>query len=258
MQEKENIFNKNNGIIYWLIVIISICAIYSIISITNSIANPIREVSIEGKAEKSISPDIATFVINLSEDGKTVSEAQEKLKSTSDKFFSSIAELKIDNKDIKVTSQSSEPKWEYPICPYYTNCPKAKIIGYNSKEAISIKIRDINNIDKLISIISKNKINSYFGPNWEIDNIENVKNDLKIEAAKNAILKADKLAKELDFKIIGISSYWENNNPVADGFYKNAEIISLSAASPQSIIQSSPHNGEQKLSISVNVSFKIK
>ncbi|MCX8513516.1 MAG: SIMPL domain-containing protein, partial [Candidatus Pacebacteria bacterium] len=87
-----------------------ITIIYSIITITNNTINPTKELSFEGKSSITVEPDIAEFTINLSEDGTSTASAQAKLKSVSDKLFTSIGDLNIEDKDIQTANISSEPK----------------------------------------------------------------------------------------------------------------------------------------------------
>ena len=259
--EKETIFNKNKNLLYWLIIIIGVAIIYSIITITNNINSPTRELSFEGKASRTVEPDIAEFTINLSEDGTSTASAQAKLKDISDKLFTSIKDLNIDEKDIQTTNVSSEPKWEYPNCAYYATCSQARIVGYTSKNTIVMKVRDIDNIQKLITIITNNKINSYTGPNWKVDDIDEIKEKLKLEAISDAKSRAESITDQLGLKITGVSSYWENNNPPNAqpiGLYKANSIMAATVSNDSMKNTNDIYTGETKLEESVNVTYRVR
>ncbi|MDI9354687.1 MAG: SIMPL domain-containing protein, partial [Cyanobium sp. MAG06] len=89
---------------------------------------------------------------------------EEKLRAKAEKLFTSFDELEIEEKDIKTTNIYSQPKYSYPSCGFY-GCEQPTILGYTHNESIAVKVRNIDNISKLTTLVSDNKIGSYYGPN---------------------------------------------------------------------------------------------
>lgn len=207
-------------------------------------------ISVTGKGEMDVKPDLSSVTLTIRENGKDAKEGEDKLKEKIDKLLASIIFL-VEDKDIKTDSYSSYPKFSYPI-----NQP-AKIDSYEVSQTITVKVRNIENVGKVLETISAAGINEVSGPNYEIDDIENYKDDTRALAIKNANEKAEKLAKQLGVKIIRIVSFSEGGDYVQP-MYMKSETTSVKTSAEG--VENAPAvpTGENKVSSNVTITFEIR
>ncbi len=164
-----------------------------------------RTFQVQGEGKVVAVPDIAeiSFII-LTEGGKNISDLQ---KENTKKANAAIAFLKdsgIDEKDIKTQSYSVSPRYQYYSCPpviYGTgekgispeSCPPSEIVGYSIQQTILVKVRDLNKTGDILSGIVASGSNNVYGPNFTIDD----PNELQNEAREKAIAEAKERAKSI-------------------------------------------------------------
>lgn len=223
-------------------------------------------ISFSGHGEVTAVPDIANISFNIHKEGKTAKEAQDKVAKVEKSVLAFLKENKIEDKDIKTTSFTFYPKYEYRYdtkimmpCSQFSCPPQTGhnvIVGYEANENISLKVRNIDDAGKIISGFSSLEVSDLYGPNFTIDK----EDDLKAEARKKAILdakeKAKVLAKDLGIRLVDIVSFSEGDNiyPVmysADAMMMKSggEAVSAPAVLPK---------GENTITSNVTIVYEIE
>lgn len=234
---------------------------------------PENTISFSGHGEVTAIPDIASVYFTISKDAKTVKEAQTEVAKVEKKALDSLKENKIAEKDIKTANASFYPKYEYrkTVCPtipaemnidgsvkstsYY--CPPSKqvIVGYTASESITVKIRNTDDVGKIMQELGTIGVSDLSGPNFSIDN----EDDLKIEARGKAIdeakEKAKVLAKDLGIRLGKIISFNENGN--YPGPVYSSKSLMMDSASGESVRAQLP-KGENTISSDVTITYEIK
>ena len=104
-------------------------------------------------------------------------------------------------KDIKTSNASFYPKYEYKYdtkitmpCTQY-NCPptpgKNVITGYTASESITVKVRNTDDVGKIMQGLGTLGVSDLNGPNFAIDN----EDGLKAEARKRQLTMLKKKQK---------------------------------------------------------------
>jgi uncharacterized protein YggE len=218
-------------------------------------------ISLSGHGEVTAVPDIANVYFNISKDAKTVKDAQALVAQVEK---SSLDLLKTDNvldKDIQTSNASFYPKYEYTqqVCPLNTStyCPpngKQVITGYTASESITVKVRNTDDVGKIMQGLGTVGVSDLSGPNFSIDNEDALKATARKNAIDDAKAKAQELAKELGVHLGRITSFSENANypmPMyaAKGMMDSAAVSSAPAQLPK---------GENTITSDVTITYEIR
>jgi uncharacterized protein YggE len=206
-------------------------------------------ISVTGKGEMDVKPDTSSITLTIRESGKDAKEGEGKITAKSTKFLASIKSL-IEEKDIKTESYNSYPRYAYPANQI------AKIDGYEMSQVITLKVRDLKNVGKVLELISAAGINEVAGPNYEIGDIEKYKTDTRALAIKDAKVKAEVLAKQLGVDLVRIVNFSEGGDYVQPIYMRgDAMMKTMSAEVAQVPVLPA---GENKVSSNVTITFEIK
>lgn len=235
--------------------------VFAIKTYTNSV-NP-RSIVITGTGEVSAVPDVSNinFTIRATNTTADTKSLQDEVAKSADSVIAKLKALGIDAKDIKTNNYSVNPKYGYQDCSRISSikpCDSNVIVGYEASENISVKVRDTQNVSKVLDILAGEKITEVSGPSFEVDNIDKLKNEARDIAIKDAKEKAKTLAKSLGVEIKTIIAFSDDAGsytPVPM-MYKtmNAADSMMAGSAREANIQT----GEQKVTSNVSITFQIE
>ena len=180
-------------------------------------------ITVQGTAERFVTPDIATISFEVSETAKTVSAAQDLATQKMNKVVAYLKESSVDEKDIRTTGYQVYPEYEYfyefdGVRCLSNYCPppyvyKNEIKSYRVAQSVQVKVRKIDDAGKILSGICGFQVSNVSGLSFEVEDIENVREAVKNEAIKDARAKAKERAKSLGVSLGDIVSVSD------DGYY---------------------------------------
>lgn len=216
-------------------------------------------ISVTGKGEVSVKPDVASFTYSVVEEGKTPGEAQDKATKKNNAILAALKDGEIAEKDIKTVSYNIYPKYEYTasVCTAYA-CPPGKsvISGYEISQSIELKVRNIEKAGDMLALVGGLGVSNVSGLNFVVDDMEALKSEVRKQAIIDAKEKAKVLSKELGIKFDEIISFYESNDqpyPImserAYGGMMTADVAKVSPEVP---------SGENKLTTQVTITYSVK
>jgi uncharacterized protein YggE len=165
-------------------------------------------VSAEGKV-KAV-PDTAIVTLGVISQGKDAKEAQNQGVQKINQITEFVKSLGVAKEDITTTQSSINPRYSYQ--PDGQN----NIIGYESYQNITIKVRKVNEsseiVGKLMSGAVEKGANNVQGSQFVIDDPDSLKQEARKLAIANAKVKAEELAKEAGITLGKVVSVSENGN----------------------------------------------
>lgn len=217
-------------------------------------------ITVIGSGEVFAIPDIVSFSFTISEEAKTVAEAQAKATKKTNSAIEILKDNGVEEKDIKTTAYNINPKYQYDyneICPSW-GCPPPNqtISGFEVSQTVSVKIRDTEKGGRILTLIGETAPSYVSGLNFEIDDIESVKAEARKLAIEDAKAKAKILSKNLDVKIIGLVSFSEQSG----GYYPSYGLGGADFAIAQESKLVSPEipAGENKIVSDVYLTYEIR
>ena len=142
-------------------------------------------ITVSGEGEVTAVPDIATITFTVRETKKTVPEAQKAVEDKVQSALSSIKKLGVSDKDIKTTSYTVNPKYDYQqIYCITVPCPQGKtvLLGYDVANTIEVKVRKIDSAGDVLSAIGNANITEVTGPDFTVDDMDKVQAQAKEKA----------------------------------------------------------------------------
>lgn len=247
----------------------------------NSIQNVI---SVTGKSDMDVKPDVTTFSWSVESDGKTINDAQSNAATINNKAIEFVKSKGIKEADIKTLGLNTYPKYEtsYKGCmtpqsgvtsvssdgsvssiasmpSIMPPCNSESVIsGYTTSLSVQVKVRDIDKNEKLVSELVGGlgsvgvKAST---PTNTVDDIEAYKRVVRNEAIIKARQEAEVLAKALGVKLVKITSFNENGG---GGYPYALDYVSARPMMEKASVAPELPTGTNKVTSEVNITYQIK
>ena len=226
-------------------------------------SNEANTITLSGHGEVSAVPDIATVNFSIESSEVTQASASEKVNTKTKSVLDFMKSSGIADKDIKTDNYSSYPKYSNPEpCPVYyqmgimppCRVGESKIIGYTVSQGITVKIRKVDNVSKVIDGINKIGVTNMSGPNFTIDDEEELQAEARKKAIDDAREKAKVLARDLGVSLGRIANFSESGNyPIM--YAKTAMMDSVTSETPT---PAQIPKGENTISSDVTITYEIR
>ncbi|MEN5425753.1 SIMPL domain-containing protein [Stenotrophomonas pennii] len=203
--------------------------------------------NVSANAEASRVPDIATLsagVVTQAVDGNTaMRENAQKM----DTVLAAIKAAGIAERDVQTSGVNLSPQYRY------ADNEAPKITGYQASNTVSLKVRDIAKLGKVLDALAAQGANQINGPSFEIDQPEPVYDEARLAALKKAQARAQTYARSLGLQVRRIVSISESSG---GGF---RPVMMRAAAAPMAADMASTPvaAGETTVSVNLDVVFEL-
>lgn len=204
--------------------------------------------NVSAQAEASRVPDVATIsagVVTQAEDGNSA------MRQNAEQMAKVVAAIKtagIAEKDVQTSGISLNPQYKY------AENQAPKITGYQASNNVSLKVRDIAKLGKVLDALAAVGANQINGPSFEIDQPEPVRDEARLAALKKAQARAETYAKALGLRVRRIVSINEGGGD----FPRPMPMMMMRAQAADGMAkETSVSPGETTLSVSLDVVFEL-
>ncbi len=209
--------------------------------------------AISGNGEISATPDIAYINTGVITVEKTAKQALAKNSLIMNELINKLNAFNIAEKDIKTSNFSISPQYNYNNS---ANNQPPKIVNYRVSNMVTITVRNLNNLGKIIDATVSIGANSISSVSFSVANKEKLLDEARKKAMQNAINKAKLYANSANISLGKILVISENSGfmpppPVDMVMARNMAIAAEAAPTP---IQS----GELTFRANVNVQWRIE
>jgi len=210
--------------------------------------NPSKsEIVVSGIGRVYVAPDTAVASIGVDITAPTLDEATKQANDAMTAVIAAIKAQGVDAKDIQTSGYSV-----YPI----TNSPKegetAKITGYRVTNVVTVKVRNIANVGKVLDAALAAGANSVNSVYFTVEDATKAENDARTAAVKDAMAKAQTLASAAGVTV-GKVTLISDLQPVVIPFYRSDAFESAPAAGGAGPVQT----GTNEISATVEMHFEI-
>jgi uncharacterized protein YggE len=227
-----------------------------------------KSITLSGHGEVSAVPDLANVSFTIKKDAKTVKEAQEGVAVVEKASLDFLKENKVEEKDIKTINASFNPKYEYRYsskgilpCTEY-GCPPRPgsnvIVGYEAYENITVKVRNTDDVGKIMQGLGGLGVSDLNGPNFSIDDEDALKAEAKKEAIDDARAKAKVLAKNLGVRLGDVMSFSDGTEYPQPMYYGKDMMMAEGDFRATASVPASIPKGENTITSDVSITFEIK
>lgn len=214
---------------------------------------PAPHIAVTGEGRVDIAPDMAVLSLTVTREAQMARAALDANSAAMEDVLTAMASQGVDNKDLQTSGFSIQPKYSYakPTASGERRAPE--IVGYSVRNSLTVRVRDINNVGSILDKSISLGVNE--GGNISFTNSDPSKAiaQARTLAVKNAIAKAETLAKAAGVNtgdILEISERSGSQHPVP--MARSAMMMSESSDSVPLA------KGENTYTVNVNISFAIK
>jgi uncharacterized protein len=207
-----------------------------------------RTISISGEGKVTVIPDIAYISLGLTVEKTKVADAQSENTKTMNDLIDKLKGLGIDKKDIKTTSYSIYPNYDYPN-------NKQTLRSYTVYQEVQVKLRQTDKIDQVLKIGGDLNLNQIGGLSFDVDEPEQYRQEARVKALENAKQKADDLSKIMGVKLGKVVSFSEGEGyyPTPYPIYSKAADMGIGGGGAAPSVQS----GSQDITITATVVYEL-
>lgn len=163
-----------------------------------SLVDSLPTVSVQGTGKVTTTPDEAVARFGVTAEDKTLAKAYAENTVKMNSVIETVKGVGVDAKDIQTSSYSVAPV--YPRNEQGRQIP-GKPVAFRVSQQITVKVRDIQKTGEVIDKVIMSGTNTFSGIQFASSRIEELKEEAKIKASKDAEKKALDLAKSLNVKV---------------------------------------------------------
>lgn len=160
--------------------------------------------NVSGEGKSLAVPDMALVDVGISAQGSSVGQVKDQIDATMNKITSSLKEIGIDALDIQTSNYSISPTFDFRE-------GKQSITGYSANTTISIKVKDIDKVNTVTDLATKNGANQISGVRFDVTDRSKAEDEARQKAVVEAKKKAQDAARAAGFSLGKIINYFENS-----------------------------------------------
>ncbi len=208
-------------------------------------------VSVVGKGELSIKPDIVYLSIGVDTSAATAQEAQ---KNNAAKISKITSVLKttwgIADKDIQSVQFYVQPNYSY------SEKEGQKVNGYNAHHTLQVAYRSLDKVGALLDAVSGAGANNIGNASFAVEDTSAFEAQVIEKAMANADVKASAIAKAAKRSLGVVISVSQNDSSVNPVYFN--QNMKLEAAAADSAAGTSVQPGEVKITTQLSVMYELK
>lgn len=153
--------------------------------------------SLTGEGKVETAPDIAMVSLGVSVDAATASAAMKQQAQQMNGVFSALKKSGVAEKDMQTGNISLSPRYDYSS----RRESPPKLIGYNASNTVTAKIRDLDNLGKVLDAVVEAGGNTINSINFSVDDASEIMKEARSNAVKDALDKAELYASAAGYQV---------------------------------------------------------
>jgi uncharacterized protein YggE len=202
---------------------------------------------IVAEGEVSRRPDVVTIGAGVVTQAATAGEAMAENARRMTATIAALRKAGVAERDIRTASISLNPQYRYG-----ENVPPV-ITGYQASNQVSVRFRDVRRSGAILDTLVAQGANQINGPSFELDQPGAALDEARTQAIAVARARADLYAKAAGMTVRRIISISE-----AGGAAPQPPIMMMSMRAKSEAADTPVQAGEQKMTVSVSVSFELQ
>ena len=212
----------------------------------------LTRITVVGDSQTKIAPDTALIIFSVVTQNKQALDAQQENAKKSEAVKKAVEAVTAKAKsEIKTSDYSLNPEQNY----YSGKMPK--ILGYEVRNTVTISINDLNQVGAVIDAATKAGANSVEGIQFVLGETSPAQGDALSLATKQAMTKAESIAKSLNGKIVRIVETREGGAPQSftDNEYRtmNSNMMAAERSTYETPVQAGSLNVRSQVILIVEV-----
>ena len=203
--------------------------------------------SVSASADAKRVPDVASLSTGVVTQATDANAAMRANAVQMDKVMKAIRAAGIAERDIQTSGINLNPQYNYR-----DNAPPT-ITGYQASNTVSITVRDLAKLGKVLDTLVEQGANQVNGPSFEVDKPDEAYDEARVGALQKAQARAKTYADALGLKVRRIVSISEGGSSMP----RPMPMMRAMAADAGMAKETSVSPGETTLSVNLDVVFEL-
>jgi uncharacterized protein len=234
-----------------IVILFGLFGIGALIRHSNAVVSA-RVVTVSGEGKTTVTPDVAMLSFAVVSQGSNPQTLQEQNTEKINKAVAFVKSQGVADADIKTTAYNLYPRYRYDQAQ-----GESSISGYEINQTVTIKIRVLGNIGKIVGGLPAAGINQINSLEYSLENPEAQRDKAREEAFKNAYQKAAAMAQQNRVRLARVISFSESGDmgPVPPMYYErmaNQDAKGMGGGLPNF------EPGSEEVTIRVSVVYEIR
>lgn len=223
----------------------------------------------EGQSRRT--PDIALFNAGVVTQAATATEALADNSRRMDRVIAALKRAGIAERDIQTSAISLQPRYSDPERdaqmlarstgrPYVPPTEAAKIIGYEARNTVQVRVRKLGEMGKIIDTLISEGANQVDGPNFTLDEPREALDEARREAVAVGRQRAELYAQATGMRVARLLSVSEGGGyyPVQQAIVVTGSRMGYGGAPPPPPPPPAPVSpGELSLGVNLSMQFEL-
>ena len=196
--------------IYTIAALVAFLVLFAIaIYIYRPNQHELTRITVVGDSQAKVAPDTAVISFSVVTQNKQAVDAQQENARKSEAVKQAIESIAATSKaEIKTSNYSLNPEQDY----YSGKMPK--ILGYEVRNTVIVSLPDLNQVGAVVDAATKAGANSVDGIQFIVGEASPAQGDALALATKQAMAKAEAVAKSLNGRIVRVINASEGGVPI--------------------------------------------
>ena len=215
-------------------------------SITQTIAGTRLDINATGEVTRV--PDLAIISAGVVTHSANATTALQDAAQRMQRVVAALKRAGIQDRDIQTSNVNLNPEYRYP------ENQSPQLTGYSASNQLTIRFHDIRNSGKILDALVAEGANQINGPNLTIEHPEAALDQARAAAVANGRARAELYARALGLRVIRVVAVSESGGYAVPPPAPPPPPMMARMA----VAQTSIEPGEQKLQVSVAMTFELQ
>jgi len=207
-----------------------------------------RTISMTGHGETRLAPDLAVVNAGVFSEATTANQALAANTRAMQSLFATLKAAGIEDKDIRTSNFAVQPRYDRA-----TDGRNMKLSGYNVSNSVTVKVRKIEDLGKVLDQLVASGANQINGIQFAVAKPEQALDEARKRAVDDARHRAKIYAEAAGVRLGNILSLSEGA-----GYQPPRPMVRATMAQAEGMAAEVPiAGGEQSLSVDVTISWEI-
>jgi uncharacterized protein len=247
----------SNRLFYTIIALIIVVGLFLISNAFDTWKNVTgyypREISVDATGKAMVVPDLATVSVGFEAKAEKADAAVEENTRVMNEVNVALKELGLSEKDIQTAYYHLGENYVYED-------GKSSQEGYSLTHNIDVKVRDFDQLGKVIETATALGVNMVGGVSFKVEDMDEAKGLARAEAISKAKAKARQIADESGLRLGGLLNYYENNyGDYGKGNFAMMEMDEAAFDGGGALEKVAPafEPGEQEITLNVTLNYRV-
>jgi len=214
-------------------------------TINQTIAGTRLDISATGEVTRV--PDVAIITAGVVSRAATATGALQDSANRMQRVLAALKHAGVADRDIQTSNVSLNPEYRYP------ENQSPQLVGYTASNNVTVRFRDIRSSGRILDALVAEGANQINGPSLTVDKPETALDEARAKAIAIGRARAELYARSMGMRVVRVVVISESG-----GGYAPPPPMPMYARADMAQAKTAIEPGEQKLSVSLNMTFELQ